>query len=137
MFNDEELNEPFHETVDCEYYLPHDLNSKFMTSTNYFSLLHINLQCSVIDVTDTWLNKKSLSIFNIDGYSIVRSDRIRINGRGGGVAMYISNSPISKFASSPPLTPWHAKPSALSPKLENVFLWSLTMCLLITFSSKV
>ena len=73
----------------------------------YFSLLHINARSlnknfdsfeillkslqnfpfSIIGVTETWLHTTSPDMFDIQNYTMTRKDRI--NGRGGGVAMYI------------------------------------------------
>ena len=57
----------------------------------YLNLLlsSLTIHFSVTGVTETWLIDNSRSIYNISDYSLIRSDRQ--SGRGGGVAMYISN----------------------------------------------
>lgn len=46
---------------------------------------------SVICVSETWLGKHHTNaMVNIDGFNLVRNDRV--NGRGGGVCIYISTN---------------------------------------------
>ena len=43
----------------------------------------------IIEITETWLHSRSPPFFNINGYSLIRTDRK--NGRGGGVAFYLND----------------------------------------------
>ena len=86
----------------------HDLDTSLQHDT-HFSLLHVNVRSlsknyddlsallsilpnfnfQIIGVTETWLHSDSPPIFNLDNYDMIRTDRAL--GRGGGVAIYVSN----------------------------------------------
>ena len=53
-------------------------------------LSSLQFNCSIIGISETWLNAKSPPLFALNGYKEIRKDRA--HGRGGGVLMYISNS---------------------------------------------
>lgn len=108
MVDDEEINPNIHEAIACKYYLPHEFDLNFINHKQSFSLFHTNarslakkhqylnlllssltIHFSVTGITETWLSDNSSPIYNISDYSLIRSDRQ--SGRGGGVAMYISN----------------------------------------------
>jgi hypothetical protein len=95
--------------IQCDYYLENKLNSKINESINYFSVLHhnirsaqknleslqhllhsINIDFSIIGLTETWLNQFNFSLYGIDGY--FSEHNFRQNRRGGGVALYIKNT---------------------------------------------
>ena len=80
-----------------------------INSVNDFGLIHINARSinnnfgkidllvnslstykfPIIGITETWLHSRSPPLFNINGYSLIRTDRK--NGRGGGVAFYLND----------------------------------------------
>ena len=77
-------NEPFsiiHENIRS---IPKNLD-KFI---NY--LMNIELQFSIIGLTETWLKDHSRDLYNIDGYSPVHN--IRKSRTGGGVSLYIKDN---------------------------------------------
>ena len=87
------------------------LNSSLnnINSVNDFGLIHINAMSinnnfgkidllvnslstykfPIIGITETWLHSRSPPLFNINGYSLIRTDRT--HGRGGGVAFYLND----------------------------------------------
>ena len=100
------LSENF-ECQDCNYYLPSDfphfddkdmsiinlnirsLANKFDTFKNLLDTL--KQRFSIISLTETWLNEyKSVENFGSTDYYFVCSNRI--NRRGGGLGIYISNN---------------------------------------------
>ena len=99
------------QNIDCKYYVPSEFNphgdqpqrTQFLSflhcnarslSKNYqnFDMLLSSLQfkCSIIGISETWLNNKSPNLFTVEGYKEIRKDRL--NGRGGGLVLYISDS---------------------------------------------
>ena len=100
------LSENF-ECQDCNYYLPSDfphfddkdmsiinlnirsLANKFDTFKNLLDTL--KQRFSIISLTETWLNEhKSVENFGLTDYYFVCSNRI--NRRGGGLGIYVSNN---------------------------------------------
>ena len=88
---------------ECRYYLPDELNTLSLNNDT-FSLLHLNVRSlpknfdnlsnllnsinhtfSFIGITESWLKSNSPPLFNIQGYSMLKSERP--NGRGGGVVL--------------------------------------------------
>ena len=49
----------------------------------------LNLNFSVIAISETWANNDSMSLLNISGYNSTFKNRT--SGRGGGVALFVSN----------------------------------------------
>ena len=106
--NVEEYN--IQENIDCKYYVPSEFSPrKVRPHQTQLSFLHCNARslpknyenvntllsslqfnCSIIGISETWLNNKSPPLFALNGYKEIRKDRA--HGRGGGVLMYISNS---------------------------------------------
>ena len=63
------------------------LNKNFDEIVDFISSLSFSF--SVYGFTETWIHSKTPMLFNLEGYSFEHSDRI--DGRGGGVALLISN----------------------------------------------
>ena len=92
----------------CDYYTVDEFNSKVKCIDN-LSLIHLNVRSlktnfismqryldviqfefDIIAVSESWLNDHDdLTQFCLEGYEIVNMNRI--NKRGGGVLLYISN----------------------------------------------
>ena len=92
----------------CDYFTVNEFNSKVKCIDN-LSLIHlnvrslkanfiniqryldvINFEFDIIAVSESWLNDHDdLTLFCLEGYDIVNMNRI--NKRGGGVLLYISN----------------------------------------------
>ena len=110
--------------IECHYYLPEELKSRINERDNRddFSLLHLNTRSlnrnfeslqsllsslqhpfSVIGLSETWLNVQSPALFDLEDYTLLRSDRP--NGRGGGVAMYIKKGLSYNLLNGVPLIP--------------------------------
>jgi hypothetical protein len=51
-------------------------------------LFSLQLQFSVIGVTETWLNDSSAQLVNIDGYDFISKYR-QNRTQGGGVGLYV------------------------------------------------
>ena len=98
------------QNIDCRYYVPNEFNPVFaqQEQSQCLSFLHCNARslsksfdnfnvllsslkfdCSIIGISETWLNANSPPLFLIEGYQLVRKDRQ--NGRGGGVLFYVSD----------------------------------------------
>ena len=98
------------QNIDCRYYVPNEFNPVFAQKeqSQCLSFLHCNsrslsksfdnfnvllssfkFDCSIIGISETWLNANSPPLFLIEGYQLVRKDRQ--NGRGGGVLFYVSD----------------------------------------------
>ena len=58
--------------------------------------------CSFIGICESWLrpNTNSPSMFDIEGYTLLRADRC--DGRGGGVALYFENGISFKLLDNMP-----------------------------------
>ena len=100
------------QNIDCRYYVPEEFNptsAQGSHQTQCLTFLHCNARslsknyenvnvllssltfsCSILGITETWLNANSPPLFTLEGYKAVRKDRGK--GRGGGVLMYISES---------------------------------------------
>jgi hypothetical protein len=75
--------------VDCNYFLPVDLNNK-LSNTNSFKhfLNSLDYKFQIIGLTETWLNNINCENFELIDYNYIGLNRI--NKKGGGVGMYIS-----------------------------------------------
>ena len=104
--DDFELQEEMNE---CKYYIEADFKHLSDSVNNDFSLLHFNARSlnknffeilefisslsfsfSVYGFSETWIHSQTPMLFNLEGYSFIHSDRI--DGRGGGVALLVSNT---------------------------------------------
>jgi hypothetical protein len=103
------------------YYVEDEFNSMITKETQHisiFSIFHLNIrsliqnlthltdflnnidmQFSIIGITETWL-KESSHLVDIDGYTFIHNHRN--NRRGGGTGLYISNN--FQFKLRPDLT---------------------------------
>lgn len=92
--------------LDCKYYSIDDFNKVVIDNkakNNSLSILHLNIQelnphfdsflanlqlikhsFPIIALTETWLDKHSYDLFNIDGYNAVHVGRENAGPRGGG-----------------------------------------------------
>ena len=99
------------QNIYCKYYVPCEFNPQGdqPQQTQFLSFLHCNARslsknyenfdmllsslrfgCSVIGISETWLNTTSPNLFTVEGYKEIRKDRQ--NGRGGGLLLFISDS---------------------------------------------
>ena len=93
----------------CKYYLDDQFIDSFKDVNNSFSLLHFNSRSlnknfnaiseflstlsfnfSICGFSETWINNSTPLLFDVNGYAFVHSDRS--HGKGGGVALLISDS---------------------------------------------
>ena len=104
---------------ECRYYLPEEYRDKFNDPNPSLSMLHLNARSlnrnldsiklllhslehkfSFIGISDSWLRPNSPSMFDIEGYTLLRADRC--DGRGGGVALYVENGISFKLLDNMP-----------------------------------
>jgi hypothetical protein len=109
LFNDTVI---INNSTNSDYYLENTLNSKIeqdCENINCFSVLHhnirsapknlkslthllgnLNIDFSVIFLTETWFNQYNYNLYGISGYTSVHN--YRQTRRGGGVALYIKDT---------------------------------------------
>jgi exonuclease III len=109
LFNDTVI---INNSTNSDYYLENTLNSKIEQDCeiiNCFSVLHhnirsapknlkslthllgnLNIDFSVIGLTETWFNQYNYNLYGISGYTSVHN--YRQTRRGGGVALYIKDT---------------------------------------------
>ena len=99
----------FSRFLNCKYFLDDDFTSQFSSINHHFSILHFNsrslnknfnaisdfistlcIDFSIYGFSETWICDNTPLLFNISGYSFVHSSRQQ--GKGGGVALLVSNS---------------------------------------------
>ena len=101
--------------IPCEYYLPEDFkkNMENVNTKEKFSLIQLNIRSisnkfdllnnlidtmnipfQIIGLTETWLNDNNMDYFALNNYEYFGSNRL--NKRGGGVGIYVSNHLESK-----------------------------------------
>ena len=117
----------------CDYYLEHSFNKKCKSlevDNECFSLMHLNIRSipknldsliryldgldlnfTVIGLTETWLSSDTVDCYSIDTYQ--HFSRYRVNRRGGGVSLFI-NQNISAFA--------RIEFSSISDDMETIFV---------------
>jgi hypothetical protein len=72
--------------------------ASLMAKFNDFSMEIANSKPNIIALTETWLNSDiSNNMIGLNNYKLFRKDRI--NGRGGGVCIYV-NENLIKFSSN-------------------------------------
>ena len=93
----------------CIYLTSNELNKIPISSSNAFSIFHINIHSlskhfddlseyistlnisfSAIGISETWLNNSTEHLFNIPGYNFISN--IRQHKSGGGVGLYIKSN---------------------------------------------
>ena len=106
------INQMKSKTKNCDYHFESSFNKllkKVKIDNEPFSIIHenirstpknldklvnylmnIELQFSIIGLTETWLKEHSKDLYNIDGYSPVHN--IRESRTGGGVSLYIKEN---------------------------------------------
>lgn len=104
---DPDLHCDIFKNSECNYYIPQEFVSKYVTREEYFfSTIHfnarslsknfndisdflsaINYPFSIIAFTETWLQEHTPHCFDFSGYNFVYSNRIQ--KKGGGVAMLV------------------------------------------------
>ena len=92
----------------CKYYTEESFHANFVTDNieNKFSIVHFNARSigknfteiteflnelkytfDIIAISESWLDDKTATEFNLDGYEVI--NQIRLDKKGGGCSLYI------------------------------------------------